>query len=133
MAYIERLLELTRITGAPAYQAEKDREIREWTSKKYDRADADARDKWTALKEQALKQGVAPPSEPAPVKRRKLPPSPTRELHTHFFNAFLYYADEHPTIKDVVRDEIETRPNDPINRALAETTPFKVQEEEQQL
>jgi len=119
--YVDRLIDLAALTGAQPYQAEKDREAREWyESKMRRRAEA---------KEEAAKEGRPAPKH-TPLK--PLPASPTAELHGYFVDSLRYYASqhsvlpehpEHPLIAEAVVDALRARPEEPtLGRMAADNT-----------
>lgn len=132
-AYVRRILELTKLTGAPAYQVEKDREVKEWHANKVRREKEKREQSAKDAAAEAAKTGrPAAPQAPAP-RLKPLPASPTRELHGHFFNSLLTYADGHPLVnpeghalvKKAFREAWRADPQNPVLTQLAYTTPFK--------
>lgn len=118
--YVRRILSLTRLTGAPAYATEKDREIREWHEKKFQRLEEKRYEKWNHTKEEGLKKGETIP-EFEPHEMAELPESPTGELHQHFRASLLYYgAEDHPLVRQAIEEAILLEPKDQVLRSIAQ-------------
>jgi len=121
--YLRRLVDLASLTGAKAYQAEKDKQARTW----YD----DIMRRRAEANESAKKAGQPPPTH-TPLK--PLPASPTAELHAYFVDSLRYYAQqhsllpehpEHPLVAQVFREALANKPDDPTLRALAAEPIFR--------
>jgi hypothetical protein len=130
--YLDRLLALTKLTGAPAYQAEKDIEIREWHAKKTERAVREAKEARKEEVEAAKKLGKPAPAAPAADAAAAvtgldtLPASPTLQLHYHFFNSLLHFSVEHPSVGLAVKRAWSLDPKNAVIQELLKTTPFKI-------
>jgi hypothetical protein len=127
LEYIQRVIELTRITGAKAYREEKDKEIRAWSDRKHARAVEKQREQYSQLVEAAQKSGETIPPEPKELEAPKLPESPTKELHDLFFNSLLYHQKDHPEeVGAAFRREWSKWPGDQVIVELEKTKPFRI-------
>lgn len=123
--YLDRLVDATVLTGASAYQHEKDAEVRAWHERKVARAEAKHREEFEeATKAAAARGSPAPSFRPLPPPK-PLPRSPTHELHAHYFNSLLYYAADHPGVKRAVQQALQHRPQEKVLQRLANTTQLR--------
>lgn len=127
-AYVFRIVDQTVLTGAAAYQQEKDIEVRAWQERKAARAEAKHAEEHEAAVKAAEASGTAAPTF-RPLQQtnslRVLPRSPTQELHAHYFNSLLYYAAEHPIVKLVVQQALQSKPQEKVLQRLASSTQIR--------
>ena len=113
------------LTGASAYQHEKDVEVRAWHERKVARAEAKHAEEFEAATKAAEATGAAAPTFRPLQKPKPLPRSPTQELHAHYFNSLLYYAADHPAVKRVVQRTAQNKPQEKVLQRLANATQLR--------
>jgi len=126
LRYLHRLIELTTLTGGKPYQEAKDEEIRVWDAKQRAKEERQYQERVKEAKKQAKKEGKTKIDlPPHPPQRAPLPPSPTKELHDHFFQSLVHYAWNHPSVRSIVWEAHQKRPTDPVLQRLVQAQPIR--------